>query len=82
MLGRLASLAACQPAETVGSPEKGKRVALRWCAECHLASPTQERDGDLFIGFPELARNRRTRSKHGASVNLSDSLGDVNTDLG
>ena len=54
----LASLAACQPAETVGSPEKGKRVALQWCAECHLVSPDQGTIPDRGApSFREIAKD-------------------------
>jgi len=54
----LATLAACQQAETVGSPEKGKRVALQWCSECHLVSPDQETIPDRGApSFREIAKD-------------------------
>ena len=59
LLCLLASLAACQPAETVGSPEKGKRVALQWCAECHLVSSDQETIPDRGApSFREIAKEQ------------------------
>ena len=54
----LASLAACQPAETVGNPDKGKRVALQWCAECHVVSPDQGTIPDRGApSFREIAKD-------------------------
>ncbi len=54
----LATLAACQGAKTVGSPEKGNRVALQWCAECHLVSPDQETIPDREApSFREIAKD-------------------------
>ena len=54
----LAALAACQEAETVGSPEKGKLVAQQWCAECHLVSPDQNTIPDRGApSFREIAKD-------------------------
>ncbi len=58
LLCLLTALAACQEAKTVGSPEKGERVALQWCAECHVVSPDQETIPDRGApSFREIAKD-------------------------
>ncbi|WP_103720690.1 c-type cytochrome [Bosea psychrotolerans] len=44
---------------TAADSAKGRRIAERWCAECHVASPVQRRASDAVPTFSQIGRSER-----------------------
>jgi len=51
-------LTAVPAAAIPADPEQGERIAQRWCAPCHLASPDQKQASADVPPFVTLARSK------------------------
>ncbi len=51
-------LAAVPAAAIPADPEQGEKIAQRWCAPCHLASPGQKQASADVPPFVTLARTK------------------------
>ncbi len=57
----LALAAPFSAAAVPADPEQGERIAGRWCAPCHLASPHQKQASADVPPFATLARSKTDR---------------------
>jgi mono/diheme cytochrome c family protein len=49
-------LAVLPAASALADPNDGEKLARRWCAECHLAAPDQQRASTAAPAFATIAR--------------------------
>ncbi len=49
----------CAGVSAAADQMSGKRIAERWCAECHVIASTQRQASDAVPSFAEIARSKR-----------------------
>jgi mono/diheme cytochrome c family protein len=57
-LSSLILLLAATPAFAAADPVQGKKIAMRWCASCHVVSPDQNRASADVPTFCDIAQRK------------------------